>query len=166
MSYDAEEVLCNKGKNNSFCIQADESTDCTNKFHVIAFVRFVNDGETQENFFCCKELHETSKGQGIFNVLSSYLQTKCLSWRNCVGICTDGASSIIGSMRGFTCMVKKEIPGVVKTHCFLHGEMLVSAALGDGMEKVLDDATEMVNFIKQRPVHSRMFRKLCENLNK
>jgi hypothetical protein len=44
--------------------------------------------------------------------------------------------------------------------------VLGSKALGDGMKKVLDDATKMVNFHKQRPVHSRMFKKLCENLDK
>jgi hypothetical protein len=43
---------------------------------------------------------------------------------------------------------------------------MVSKALGDGMKKVLDGATKMVNFIKQIPVHLRMFKKLCENLNK
>jgi hypothetical protein len=91
MSHDAEEFLCNKLKNNSFSIQVDEPTDFTNKWHVIAFVRFVNDGEILENFFCCKKLPKTSKGQDIFNVLSSYLETKGLSWRNCVGMCTDGA---------------------------------------------------------------------------
>jgi hypothetical protein len=40
--------------------------------------------------------------------------------------------------------------------------MLVSKTLGDETKKVLDDAINMVNFIKQRPVHSRMFK----NLNK
>jgi hypothetical protein len=55
------------------------SNGSSNKSYVIAFLSFVNDGEIQENFFCCKELPETSKGQGIFNVLSSYLETKvCL----------------------------------------------------------------------------------------
>jgi hypothetical protein len=44
--------------------------------------------------------------------------------------------------------------------------MLMSKTLGDEVKKVLDDATKMVNFIKQRPVHSRMFKKLCENLDK
>jgi hypothetical protein len=34
------------------------------------------------------------------------------------------------------------------------------------MKRVLDDATNMVNFIKQRPVHSRMFKKLYETLDK
>jgi uncharacterized protein YlaI len=43
--------------------------------------------------------------------------------------------------------------------------VLVSKTLGDEMKKILDDATKNVKFIKQRPVHSRMF-KNCENLDK
>jgi cobalamin biosynthesis Co2+ chelatase CbiK len=82
ISHDAEEVLCNELKNNNFSIQVVESTDFTNKNYVVAFVRFINDGEIQENVLCCKELSETSKGQDIFNVL----QTKFLSWENHVGI--------------------------------------------------------------------------------
>jgi hypothetical protein len=69
MSHDAEEILCDKLKNNNFSIQADESTDFTNKSYIVAFVRFANGGEIQENFFCCKEQPETSKGQDILNVL-------------------------------------------------------------------------------------------------
>jgi hypothetical protein len=74
-------------------------------------------------------------------------------------ICTDGASSMVGSMRGFASLVKNEYPDVA-AHCFLHREVLVSKTLRDEMKKVLNDATKMVNFIKQRPVHSRMFKKL------
>jgi hypothetical protein len=45
MSHDAEEVLCDKMKNDSFSIQVDESTDFTSKNYVVAFVRSVNNGE-------------------------------------------------------------------------------------------------------------------------
>lgn len=44
--------------------------------------------------------------------------------------------------------------------------MLISKSLGAELKIFFDDATKMVNFIKQRPVHSRMFKKLCENLDK
>jgi hypothetical protein len=44
--------------------------------------------------------------------------------------------------------------------------VLVSKTLEDEMKKVLDDAMKMVNFIKQSPVHSIMFKKLCENMGK
>lgn len=58
MSHYAEKVGYNKLKNNSFSLQIDESTHFTNKCHAIAFVRFVNDAEIQENFFCSNQLHE------------------------------------------------------------------------------------------------------------
>jgi hypothetical protein len=79
MSHDAEEIFCDKLKNNSFSSEVYESTDFINKSHVIAFVTVVIDDEIQENFFRCKELPETSTGQDIFNVLFTYLETKCLS---------------------------------------------------------------------------------------
>lgn len=58
MSHHAEKVGYNKLKNNSSSPQIDESTDFSNKYQAIAFVRFVNDTEIQENFFCCNKLHE------------------------------------------------------------------------------------------------------------
>jgi hypothetical protein len=61
-------------------------TDFTNKNYIVVFVTFVNDGEIQENFFCCIDLPGTRKVQDILNVLSSYLETKHLSWENYVGI--------------------------------------------------------------------------------
>jgi hypothetical protein len=77
--------------------------------YVVAFVRFLNYDEIQENFLCCKELPKTSKEQDTFNVLSSYLETKCLSWKNFVGICTDGAPSMVGPFRGFASSAKKVV---------------------------------------------------------
>jgi hypothetical protein len=50
MLCDAEEVLLIKLENNILSIQVDESTDFTSKGHGIAFVRFINDSEIQENF--------------------------------------------------------------------------------------------------------------------
>jgi hypothetical protein len=114
MSHDAEEISWDKLKNNSFFVQGDELTDFTNEGYVVTFVRFVNDGEIQESIFCCKELPETSTGQDIFNVLSSYLETKNSVWDSCVGICTDGAPSKVGSAKCFSPLVKKGDSDVVK----------------------------------------------------
>jgi hypothetical protein len=60
MSHDVEEILRDKLKNSSFSLQVG-STDSSNESYVVAVIRFVNDGEIQENFFCYKELPETSK---------------------------------------------------------------------------------------------------------
>ena len=83
-----------------------------------------------------------------------------------VGMCTDGAPSMVGSIKGFVSLVKQENPAIILTHCFLHREVLVSKSLGDELKKVFDVATKIVNFIKQRPVHSKMFKRLSENLDK
>ncbi len=83
-------------QNKNFALQVDESTDITGKAQLLAFVRFENEGEVMENCFCCKELPETIKGHDAFNILSSYLESCGLSWNRCVGICTDGAPSMIG----------------------------------------------------------------------
>jgi hypothetical protein len=45
----------------------------------------------------------------MFNVLSLYLKTKDLSWEKCIGICTDGAPSVVGSIRGLASHVEKKI---------------------------------------------------------
>jgi hypothetical protein len=74
----------------------------------LEFVRYENKGEIVENFCCCKELPETTKGQDIFNILSSYMESCGLSWSRCVGICTDGAPSMIGTIKGFVTLVEEE----------------------------------------------------------
>jgi hypothetical protein len=91
MSHYIEDVLSEILKNTNFALQVDESANITSKAQLLAFVRFENKGETMENFCCYKEMPETTKGQVIFNILSSYLESRGLSWSRCVGICTDGA---------------------------------------------------------------------------
>jgi hypothetical protein len=144
----------------------DESADIISKAQLLAFVRFENKGEIMENCCCCKELPETNKGQDIFNILSSYLESCGLSWSRCVGICTDGGPLMIGSIKDFVTLVKEKNPDVITTHCFLHREVLVSKTIGEDLKQVLDVAVNMVNFIKQRPLKSRMFAKLSENMQK
>ena len=153
-------------QNNNFALQVDETTDITGKAQLLAFARFENEGEIIENFLRCKELPETAKGHDIFNILSFYLESYNLSWNQCVKICTDGAPSMIGSVQGFVSRVKEKNSEVITTHCFLHREVLVSKSIGNDLKQVLDITVNMVNFIKQRPLKSRMFARLCENMQK
>jgi hypothetical protein len=55
---------------------------------------------------------------------------------------------------------------VITTHFFLHREFLVSKTTGEDLKQVFGVAVNMVNFIKQRPLKSRVFAKLCENMQK
>ena len=73
---------------------------------------------------------------------------------------------MIGSVQGFVSRVKEKNPEVITTHCFLHREVLVSKTIGEDLKQVFDISVNMVNFIKQRPLKSCMFAKLCENMQK
>ncbi len=101
-------VTIRYSKSLRFALQVDETTDITGKAQLLAFVRFENEGEIMENYFCCKELPETTKGHDIFNILSTYLESCGLSWNRFVGICTDGAPSVVGSVQGFVSRVKEK----------------------------------------------------------
>ena len=75
----------------------------------------------------------------------------------CVGICTDGCPSMVGSVKGFVSLAKKENPHLITTHCFLHRENLIAKTLGQELKLVLESVVKMVNFIKSRPKQTRLF---------
>ena len=156
-------IYSNKLQFPDFALQVDESTDNTNKAQLLAFIRFIDEDEIVNQFLFYKEL-STTKGEDVFNVLNDYLSKWQISWKSCVGICTDGAPSMVGCMKGLTSFVKQN-ENVVVTHCFLHREALMAKKLGDKLREVLNQAVELVNYIKTRPVKSRLFEQLCSNMD-
>jgi hypothetical protein len=60
----------------------------------------------------------------------------------------------------------KKNRNVITTQCFLHREVPVSKTIGEDLKIVLDVAVNMVNFIKQGPLKSRIFAKLYESVQK
>ena len=110
MSTDVQDTLISSVKQSKmFTMQVDKSTDISGKAQLIAFIRFVSDGKISDQFFCCKDLKERTVGQDIFDTLSKYLEENEITWKECVGLCTDGAPSMIGSIKGFVSLVKKLI---------------------------------------------------------
>ena len=96
--------------------------------------------------------------------MSEYLNSEGLKWEYCVGICTDGAPSMVGSIKGFVTLAKTANNEIITTQCFLHREALVAKTLGFQLKDILDGVVKMVNFIKSRLLKSRLFTKLCEEM--
>ena len=65
-----------------------------------------------------------------------------------MGLCTDGAPSMIGSIKGFVSLVEKVKSEIITTHCFLHREVLIGKKLNSDLTQVLKEVIEMVNYIK------------------
>ena len=82
-------------------------------------------------------MSETSKGIYLLNILSTYLETRGSSWKACPSICTDGAPSMVGVIKGFASLEKQENPEIISTHCFFHREVQISKYLEMNREKFL-----------------------------
>ena len=165
LSDNIEQSVMAKLQNCLFAIQVDESTDISNHAQLIAFIRFIDEGTIINQFLCCKKLPTTTKGQDVFDILTTYLEKHGLSWDSCAGICTDGAPSMVGSIKGFASLVQKCNPTIVRTHCFLHREALVSKISQNELKEVLNEVIEIVNFIKTRPMKSRIFELICKDMD-
>ncbi|KRX18486.1 Zinc finger BED domain-containing protein 5 [Trichinella nelsoni] len=79
-------------------------------------------------------------------------------------ICTDGARAMCGKNSGVVTRVFKQSPNASWTHCSLHREALVSKTISDDLKNALNTAVKIINFIKSKPLRSRLFGKLCEEM--
>ncbi|GFW75755.1 SCAN domain-containing protein 3 [Trichonephila clavipes] len=162
MSENIEQNTAKTLANSNFALQVDETTDITGNAQLIAFVRFIHENYIINQFLCCRELPDFTTGKHIFQVISSYLEEIKVSWKSCIYICTDGAPAMTGHLKGFVAHVKELNEDILVTHCFLHREALVTKFLPSDLKIVLEQCVKMVNYIKSRPLKSRLFSKLCQ----
>ena len=108
------------------------------------------------------ESHAT--GDEIFKVTDKYFREHDLNWNMCVGICTDGAASMTGRVKGFVTKAKEKNPTMVTTHCMLHREALMAKTMPPDLTNVLEQAVKIVNYIKSRPLKTRLFSLLCNEM--
>jgi len=116
-----EQNVMAKLKNCQFTLQINESTDISNHAQLIAFARVIDEGVIINQILCCKNLPSTTKGQDVFDILTTHLKKHGLSWDSCVGICTDRAPSMVGSIKGFHLSWKNTILLLCELTVFLYG---------------------------------------------
>lgn len=166
MSEDIEEQVLRQSRDSPlFALQLDESTDISGQAQLLIFIRIVSNEDIMENFLCCKTLSETTKGEDIFEIVDNYLKFANLPWEKCIGVCTDGAPAMTGSVKGFTSFAKKKNENIIFTHCFLHREALMTKTLVGDLREVLDQVVKVINFIKSSSLKSRLFEKICDGMD-
>ncbi|XP_014767822.1 zinc finger BED domain-containing protein 5-like [Octopus bimaculoides] len=111
--------------NMMFASQLNDSTNISGLAQMMIFMRLIYNDRIIEQLLRCLELPLRTRGENNNQALISFMRENNLLWLNCVGICTDGALSIVGSVKGFTALSKKKENTDIITHCCLHRESLI-----------------------------------------
>lgn len=147
-----------------FAIQLDEATDSNDDAQLICYVRYIQETNVCEDLLFCRKICESGKATDLFEILNSYMSENNINWDNCVGVCMDGARAMSGQYGGLQALIKTKAPSVKWTHCVIHREALAAKNITPELSVVMNSIIKVVNYIKTRPVKSRFFHKLCEEL--
>lgn len=145
-----------------FSLQLDESTDIRNEANLLCYVRYIYCGEVNDEFLIYRPLPTT--GEAVFNVDVDFIVHNKLDWSRSVSISTDGATAMTGRVRGLVSRVQSIAPLVKAKHCCIHREQLAVKHMPPCLKTVLDEAVKIVNLIRGRPLHTRLFTALCEEI--
>ncbi|XP_071391322.1 zinc finger BED domain-containing protein 5-like [Centroberyx affinis] len=164
MAADTEEQLCAILRDSPFSLQLDETTTSDNNALLMAYVLYKasNSQEMAEEFLFSKYLETDTNGQTIFNALYAYLQKKSIPITNILACATDGAPSMVGRYRGFTALLKEQVPHVLTVHCVLHRHNLVAKSKSPPHHESLNVAVKAINKIKAHALNDRLFRQLYQ----
>ncbi|XP_050064407.1 protein ZBED8-like [Aphis gossypii] len=110
-------------------------------------------------------LLKTTRAIDVFEMITNFFSKHKLNYKKKLGSpCTKGAPSKLGKSSGFTALIKKEIPDIIIIHCFLHRHALASKTLPTNLKEVMTTAVKVVNFIRARALHHRIFKVLCHEM--
>ena len=163
---DVEEQLISRLQNcKKFAIQLDESTDVSGQAQLMAYVRYIWSDEIEEDLLFCKTCPGHTTSAELFAIVDNFMASNNIEWSWCVGVCTDGAATMTGKRSGLWERVRDKVPTAAFTHCMIHRESLASKRMSADLKSVFDQAIKVVNFIKARPLNSRLFATLCSDMD-
>ncbi|GFW29389.1 zinc finger MYM-type protein 6 [Trichonephila clavipes] len=126
ISEDVEQQLFGKLRDKLFSIQLDEATDSNKDAHFIAHVRFWDGMSEVEELHFCKPIKFKARAIALFDILNNFINEANIEWKNCVGICIDGARTMSGRFKCIQALLKQKSPLCIWTHCMIHREALAS----------------------------------------
>jgi len=75
----------------------------------------------KEDILSVLELTTHTTSSEIFKVLSGFIEERGLEWKNCVGVCTDGAACLTGRNSCLIIKIKDTASNnLLSTHCYIH----------------------------------------------
>ena len=92
-----------------------------------------SDFKIQEDLLSLESMHGTTRGEDLFEKLLLAIRKFNLPFEKLGGIATDDAPAIVGSQKGLTALLKKELTrcslaadDLVVCHCIIHQQNLQS----------------------------------------
>jgi hypothetical protein len=117
-----------------------------------------------EDKLFCKPIKSRGTALEIFKIVDYFIKEKNIKWSDCVGVCTDGARVMAGNSQGLRALIKQSAPEAVWTHCIIHRKSLATKELYPELNEVLNVVIISVNYINTRPLKSRHFAQICEEM--
>ena len=130
-------------------------------------MRFVDFSEQNlvEELLFCKPIELGYLGIDLFNIIDNSISTNNLDRENCISIWADGAKAMSGSRSGLRSPIQKRAPMAKWMHCMIYREAFVARELSPELGATVEIVTKLINFIKTRPLKSKVFEKLCAEMN-
>ncbi|XP_057654750.1 protein FAM200C-like [Diorhabda carinulata] len=147
-----------------FVIQLDESTDVAQCSNLIVYVHYIENERMKDELMFSTELLTTTKAVDVMKAVSDFFEKHVRSWQKLIGVCTDGAPSMLGSRSGFVQLVKEKNADLVGIHCFIQRQTLAAKTLPNELNAVLKLCITVVNYVKNSVSNTRLFRSLCVDL--
>ena len=165
MSCDVEVQLVEKFKYTIFSIQLDKSTVRDSEALLMAYVRYVDNGEFIEDMLFCKALETTTIAVDIYKKLKTYLDDKQIPVENIISCAADGAPVMMGKKNGVLKLLKDENPQMLLVHCVIHRHNLVSKKVSPVLNETLNAVIKCINTIKANAKCERLFKQFCKDQN-
>ena len=84
------------------------------------------------------ELPTNNTSSEILKVLNGFIEERGFEWKNCVGVCTDGAASLTGRNSGLVTKIN-DMAGnnLLSKQCNIHRKNLASKKMAPELNEVL-----------------------------
>ncbi|XP_014298159.2 zinc finger BED domain-containing protein 5-like [Microplitis demolitor] len=158
-----KQELVTRLQKTRFALQVDESTDVAGLAILLVIVRYPYESSFEEDMLMCSPLPTNTTGEEIFNKINIFFEENNLSWNNCIDICTDGAKAMTSNTAGLVSRINNRARNCTSSHCILHRQALAMKQMPPNLKLVMDEAVKIINFIKSRPLQSRLFSLMCED---
>ncbi|KAG9277976.1 general transcription factor II-I repeat domain-containing protein 2-like [Astyanax mexicanus] len=153
----------------SFSLSLDESNDVRDTAQLLIFIRGTNDKfEVTEELAGLQSIKGTTTGEDIYRKVHQTVADLDLDWAKLVSVTTDGAPSMVGSMKGVIARINREMserghPRLIAIHCLIHQQALCCKAVK--WDSVMEIVVSCVNFIRAHALNHRQFQDFLSELN-